>query len=357
MKKYIDLDNLTPREFEDVVNDSLPAEPFIAVFGSSNTYGSCKRDEDGTNIIARHMTYVGQLASKLNMPVINLGVPGVINTELIQLICEFLYLPKVKQHCKHIIAEVRYCESTTMLSPDCFGKSYGEPYFKWWLNEVNEKLTSQLLRTRDIECALFLDKVATLDPSMLDNDGFLKKNTKNFKNKYSKMFVINELAKRIPRITKFDHSNLTNMFSIPVKPFGPDRTQISACHSLADLNNIYNKSVAHLMDDLVKIFSMQAVVNASGIEFNWFTWPAKQYLSELGTDNKKEFLSRVHHQFYRLFESEFKAFEHGAAAGYLYETGELPDQCECGHNTEILHTWIAEKIVLELGKKYDIYSK
>ena len=86
------------------LNKGLPDQPFIAVFGTSHTYGTCKK---GDQIVLKESDiWYSVLAKRMGMPVVSFAIPGNSNPRMQMQLMDFLEMENSK-YCKHVFCEIR----------------------------------------------------------------------------------------------------------------------------------------------------------------------------------------------------------------------------------------------------------
>lgn len=343
----------------DVINSRLPDEKFIAVFGTSHSSGACDRGGDDL-FINNEDVWATQLAEKMGVKVVNFSVPGTTNTFLMLRLMEFLQMEKSK-NCTHVFFENRFAEMALELS---FDKS---PFHPSTLMTYYE--TGLVALGNEVGISKFT--IDNLVPDYYSNDREKQKFHNIIKS------IENVFFWRIPLVSSDERLRETlnkhrSTFETEISALIPEDQRDTAWDEFVE-NIVKYKTVFRTLHhggltlktrDLVSLASAGMMVKARGINFNWFCWdtkpvsPMKRFKNTLNhnpdfyerhgistADELNDGINNLLENVYPfLFEDEIKSLTKGATATYLYEFGDLPECCNCGHQTESFHSWVAEKI-------------
>lgn len=301
-----------------LMNDVLPDVPFIAVFGSSHTYGSCKMNDMNMIDLDRKDIWASKIGDKFQLPVINFGYPGVTNQILIQQLLDFVVLEKSK-NCVFVIIEVRMGERVFMLSNDI-----ATPLLE---SEIIDDIYSELMYGKHMR-EIFSD---------------LKIGSKTISMHY---------LTRIPAmLTKDKNKSIENVLNAKMYA-NKDVIPSNLIDSIEIFKNLYIEYkfgyAGQYIEDFNNIKVMKSVLDLSGIKSFWFCFD-NVYSGHIGRE-EYEFLIEKYEQTgtCNIFDHEIKSLRDGATKSYVNEVGTFPPTCDCGHYTSEFHTWVAEKVYEEI---------
>lgn len=352
-----------------IMNEVLPDTKFIAVFGSSHSFGSCRKDK--AFMLDDNQVWIDNLAQQMGIPVINCSLPGSSNDQLIDMITTFLELPRCKKYCQHIIMEARFCESATDISKDRAHKSlfpdniYDE---ELWQEKFN--LNEELLISKHFVKKLFHDNLS--NRKVVNAQGWHFNSEMPDDQRTGRIIshpitLTTRLLQRFAWMGNPDRQRdqiigaLENMGAhnadITLTP--EMEAWVQEFMQFGNLKRKYEiKSLKHWMHDYKQLKVAGKLINANGIGFNWFCWDAKttidskREVSKIDSKHQRNGQDALNDIITEAFERsdpesvkyEIKSLNKGAVVHYLEDTGDLPPSCDCGHQNEVMHKWVSQNI-------------
>lgn len=293
----------------------LPDVPFIAVFGTSHSYGSCQFD--GKTEIEENEIWATVVGKQLGYPVVNFGTPGISNFTIIQQILDFLNIENSK-NCVLALLEVRQRERLFILSADV-----GNPAFKILKHNFQPELVSGKYyrmsdKFKNTHSISILQKVDTSIPVFND----VSKNE--------------EVYERILRARTFIEDEI-----IP-------NSILTSLNTRAAFEREFNiGSISQQSRDLYHIRTMVDILKLRNIPSKWFTMDL--FIGKKD-ENEKEYDTLLE-KFGNI--SEFSnnvvgSLKYGAYHMYEKEKKQTPPICDCGHYRPDFHQWVATKVYKEV---------
>ena len=277
----------------------LPDEPFIAVFGSSHTHGDCRRGE--SQHIAKDQIWTSLLSKSLGIRVVNFAVPGNDNRVITQQIIDLFEQPG-SENCRLIIAEVRYGATNIDFSHSIFAD----------LNVQPKYIVSPLWAGTDFETTWWKQEVFT-------------------------QIALGKLNQQYARSIAAKAMNIKDHSQAP-------QQAVDVLLSAADgFNKIWGTGHMPLIYDLQSIRTMMALADAKGVPFKWFCWST----TNMFRNNNSRQIHDIFEKTTRVFDSIIPEFEDTVVKGFEKIFGESEYSstlCECKHNNEVLHSWVADQI-------------
>lgn len=315
------------------LNSWLPDEPYIAVFGTSHSAGSCEHTRDGEQQfwLPEQEIWCNIVAQELGMPVVNFSVTGNFNLYILEQINQFLELDK-RKNCVQVFAELRIAENTVNISHDSVMPWIidNEQTVSKCINNI--KIASLFITKWGRQCiekhtTVDLWKTFTLEEQLTKQVAYLKGNSAAERKSMAKQF------------TSFsdcleDNNDLVNAWNSFMTGFMKFQGQTFASH----------------VRDLRMAYTMSTLFRISGIPFKWFCWDTKFKTNQYISENDIELFQEKCRQLLPGYnKDELTCFaQDGAQPAYLFDTAELPEQCDCGHQRESFHKWVANKILEEI---------
>jgi len=308
-------------DFMKQLNDSLPDTDFIAVFGTSHTYGACLKNNIDQKVVANHDIWINIVGKYLGMPVVNFALEGNVNTVILSQIIDFLKLPKSKL-CKRVFLEIRLGELVIRMSSDIAG---GPPYSE---NET-------------------LPKISDLSVSKHSQDTFSGYYPGVARVRSSNHHYIWRLG--IPHDTEIFNRKLKSTLVAPgywetdedIPPLF-----IKRINEYKDMMmEMYFGQDIHYIDDWGFIQTMITLLKARDIECLWFCWDGVPVKS---SDHYTTLLD-AYDQTMDIKKYMVKDMQWGAAIAHRDENdGKVMHLCDCDHRDENFHRWIAHKICTQI---------
>lgn len=293
---------------EDIIN-TIPKGEYIAVFGTSHTYGCCERDEY-THLDKKDM-WVNLMRNDLGIEVFNVSLPGNINSNIVQQMTDFLSLPKdVLARCKAVVAEVRVGETAGSFSAD---------------------LVSD-----------FVIDERTINPYITQGADFYDLNER-LKNWHSMLTIefVNPLS------INADPKEQATMLAInaQLNSNGEEFAPRQAVALVKDYVETHYKTealtVRPVINDYQNIRVMKMLMELANIPFAWFCWDPCLYLDDEDFDKCNDIMGEVS----TIFDAQIHELKETVAGMFLSIYGiEHYDamKCECGHFGEEVNALVAD---------------
>lgn len=329
----------------EILEMQFPEEDFILAMGTSHTHGVCHRNSKDSNIrenmdkirsskMDEKYLWTSIASSKIGLPVVNVAVPGMTNNELLDLFLYAIKSEKFKKHCKMVICECRFMHD--MIDVDFWNfisknKGYDlTDQLKHLSESGRSDMTVEFLKSRKHDEWVHTGMMAhPFEPSQLPV--VAKKNLSKY---YSR-------AEKI--IMDFNTSSFMKGSTLDPKFYG--KKLLDAVGSTYDF---YHQSMPHIKNDCRILDTMYHMCDILGIKFKWFVWSAYIFDPYFGTEENSNYTMNILSQQYMAFDNDIKNLRGGATYSYVLETGDLPEECDCGHQPESFHKWIANKIIEEI---------
>lgn len=336
------MDSSNLQKLHQLIEDNLPDNDFICVVGTSHTYGECVRD--GSDRLNIDDLWTSHIENETGIEVINFGRRGLTNNDMVHLIGFLSKSQKVKNLCKMIIIECRFLEPSM---PWDFRK-----YTLMKHATGGNKHFYDILMDRDgkINSPPWWDSRFTQSITDIDFDNFVSRRERRFPLPPGWVPNLKENIKELVIGNIMSHNN-----ELPKKiPFISD---IALFEELVDFfvtyNNMCKNSLSHIFQDCNYIQSMIDIVELMEIPVKWFCWDtytqepyfaSEELLDDSRLHKMREMISETH----SIFDYEFNSFLGGAKYQYIMEFGDYPEECDCGHQQEPYHKWIADKTIKEI---------
>lgn len=212
---------------------SVPNKPFMIVLGTSHTNGDCEEGEfhlttlmNGKEVRLVNKTAYQRVAEELGLEIVQLGLSGCSNLDLLEATNELLSRGFLNDNCKLFILEPRCVDNTIKLPQEFFEDLPN----KYWVLEHEQH-------------------------SVLDGWG----PRRGYDNK-GKVPSIQQIAKEVNVIAPMDYTKLY-----------PDAN--STLIQKASEVHIFSAGTAmQLYENLVQINTIKNIVMSNNINFMWQTW-------------------------------------------------------------------------------------
>jgi len=287
------------------LNLRLPDRPFIAFFGSSHTYGQCKRGDGWA--IDEDKVYANILGKKFGLPIVNFSIPGNYNLRIQQQVLDFLELSR-SSHCVKVIIEVRLADHSYYFGRDIFVDDfYTEPNnpelaggSEFWYKTFWDNMYTNYVRSKDNDYSYLNERISNL------------KRQSGYQPIDAELDTLKELSKTFT-LTRF-------------------------C------------SVQQLLEDLYTIRVLQRLCRLANIPFHWFCWDERtSYLLDQKLVNHIEEVFRKNTKIYEdqlLYPNMKNIIKNEKGYQFIEE-----NRCVCGHLDETVHEWLADKLYNELNDR------
>jgi len=318
-----DMEYLEGRIYPQDILDKVPKGDFIAVFGTSHSYGRCENIENSIDVdlLDENDMWVFSLGKKLGLEVFNISTCGNYNINMVRQMIDFFELPEeVTSRCKLIIAEPRVGDTAGIMCTDIIE----EP-------DVSDEI---------------LNKVITNSYAFMElgKSRYIWENTLNaqFTNPISERISTEAYARRL--INNVGHyeddicpplvlKNVTNYID----------------------NHMYTSSIsmAPLLRDFDNIRTMTQIAKMAKIPFMWFCFDSHWVLDI----EDRNLCENVFMKTSDIFDARIPKLELGVSAEYelRFGTDKLQESaCNCGHYNKTVNDWVADITharIIELGYK------
>jgi hypothetical protein len=286
------------------LNLCLPDEPFIAFFGTSHTYGQCKRGDYWA--IDEDKVYANILGKKFGLPIMNFAIPGNCNLRIQQQVLDFLELSR-SSHCTKIIVETRLADHSYYFGRDIFvDEFYTEPNnpelaggSEFWYSTFWSNMYTDFVRGKDKDVNYLNERIA---------------NTK--------------------RQTGY-------------QPINVELDTLKEMQKTMTLTRFL--SVQQLLEDLYTIRVLQRLCRLANIPFYWFCWDEKTKMLDQKLIEHIEQVFRKNTKIYedQLLYPNMKMVINSEKGKQFIED----NRCECTHLNETVHEWLANKLYDELNDR------
>jgi len=331
---------LSPEQRIEHFNNRLPEEPFIAVFGSSHTWGSCKHVVDGeerTELPVQHQ-WTHMLQRDSGYPVVNFGKPGIDNQTMIMMLAEFFRLER-SANCIHVITEIRFNEASFSFSHDMpiqFDHELPQFYKSISLEEgciMHETLASS--KFSQVKDAHTIMEIA------------------------NNRFVFGKHGKS-PRQMLEPYLSRVNAAMGDNKNIVDSMEEYLYSHGKLKFNTLN-----HVMKSHTEILSLQESVLGRGIKFNWFCWDLKYRGKILKPQIVTELNLMLEKYYPYLVEHQVKGCPDGMIIAYVKTMGvdgqkidsqfDLPT-CDCGHYKRPVQEFVKNHVIkhIELNPRREV---
>ena len=313
-----DIKYITRDVSEQEILATMPKGDYIAVFGTSHTYGKCIRGDEATMLDEDDM-WAHALGNKLGLEVLNISKPGNYNVNIVRQMIDFHELPdEVKSRCKVMVAEVRAGDTAGIMCTD--------------LIEQPEIPNKQLNKTITDSYAFL-----TLGESIYNWENSLNA---QFTNPISEGRELEEYSRSL-----IDHVGHYDDMAVP------DAVVSNVMKYIDNHMHASSVSITPLLRDYDNIRTMKIMSDMAKIPFMWYCWDSHEVL----TLEEQFFCERVYEKTSTIFDARIPKFELGVTQEYDFRFGvdELDRQkCDCGHYGENVNEWVAEQVkerIIELG--------
>ena len=287
----------------------LPDQPFIAVFGTSHTSGSCRQ---GPNQTIKNGQYWTDIVSKnTGLCVVNFSIPGNNNATILEQIISLLEQPGW-ENCKLIISEIRWSDSQVSICHSVFA-----PF-----NNTRKELMS---------------------PSLWGGH--------DHKRPWWNITAYSNIV-----MTKMNHEYARRIVHTAMNLRSEESPPEAAVNLLVESSlaggKIIHTGHQQLIDDIRNIRAMSAIANAHKIPFLWFNWSHMNLYSHDSAD--VVFLKEIFKKTTKVFDSMTENLYPSVEKAYVKEFGTARYRntlCECNHNNEEVHAFVAEKIYPEIQSR------
>lgn len=341
--KFLGWQHLSPDEKKYRLDNLLPEHDYIAVFGTSHTFGSCQHQ--GKIMIPESHNWTNVLEKNLGMPVLNMGYPGIDNETLVDMLGTFLELPR-SQYCRYVLMESRFGEASIKFGLDVF-PGFPENFVAGWNNQ--NPLTEDLVSTKFFSKGVFHDQIPQNEAGTRKTaDGFyfeswrgslppvdvVYKQPVTIDNNFLFRLALVSDNKRMREILEKNRSTWNNADDEYI-----DQMMIYK----KSLDKFERTSLSSFFRDYRYMRLAGRLCKYKGIPFNWFCWDAKPDIQK-AEEVSDQFWEKINRELPDFNQYEIEKFNKGATVAYLMEHKELPEKCECGHNMPPTHKYVAENI-------------
>ena len=306
------------------LSERFPSGDFMAVFGTSHTSGICKRGD--SEAIAHEDIWAEIVGDSLGLPVLNASNPGNDNETIIQQMIDFLEIPGAASRCKHIMCELRVAEGTTRFSRDLLG-------------------SFDILRRAEFVPQLTNSYMGP-DKEVRSSDGALVGHV-TVADK-----ILTRLTTSFLKLKKKEQMELLQGMVLDI-----NQPVVSSMHDIVleilhSFSNYENVSMLPFVRDYNYIRTMSALCRGHGIPFNWFCWDEHAQFEDPTEEYKV--VKSAFKQTTDVFDTEFPSLDGSAHRHFIRNVKDIKFSdvlCECGHQNEVFHKFVAERIVRDVEWK------
>ena len=305
---------------QDIIN-KVPKGDYIAVFGTSHTYGLCDRGEDGRDgdLLDEDGMWVFSLGKKLGIEVFNVSMPGNYNINMVRQMTDFFELPKeVISRCKLIIAEPRVGDTAGIMCTDVIEE------LDVSVKELNQVLTNS-----------YAFNVLNKKQYIWETNVYAQ-----FTNPASQNMTTEDYARRlIGNVGHYEDDIPPPSVLKNVTNYIDHHTRTSAI------------SISSLLRDYENIRTMKQFASMANIPFMWFCFDSQNILD----DEEVALWEKIYTETSTLFDARISKLELGVVDEYELRFGEdalYGEQCNCGHFSEVVNNWVSNMVhkqIIELG--------
>ena len=305
------------------INQILPQGKFIAVFGTSHTSGVCKRGDTESLELSDYWT--SQLSDLTGYPVFNASLPGNDNETIIQQMVDFFDTER-SANAVHVLVELRVNEGAFRISRDLIDDFS-------LLRRV--EFHPQLKNCHDVEDQVIDVSTGMKNPWDTINENFLIR-------------IVNKFGD-LPRTHReriVQGMHVRKDIDYEVADWKVDL--------ITDMSESYRDHVSSTMlpyiEDYNRIKTMSALCRARGVKFNWFCWD--EHIEHEKPSTEYRVVKNAFSQVTDVFETELKVLETSVLTQFKKTLGLFEKlnnyECDCGHYTEPVHTFVATQISKEI---------
>lgn len=296
--------NKTGAGIEDIIQ-KLPKKPYMAVFGTSHSSGCCEKN--GYALLDHNDIWCNVLAKRRELEVVNFSIPGNDNSQMLNQLTQFLDLPgQYRQNCKLIIAESRVGAFQGKFPKD-----------------------------------LFTDHKNPIERGGLQLGGGYDFRYQTIENELYIHYAIGKVQKDYYK----------KILEDSIHPdWQPQDISPAMLNMLKDIVRIHEltrvSSEVNFYEDYANINTMRVLSKIGNVPFYWFCWDEK------GKNINTDYVTKFYERHTDLFEAQI--LYPNLKRVIRTEVGkqfELENQCDCYHNNEVIHAWVADRIDNELENK------
>jgi len=342
----------------------VPNEPFVCVLGTSHTYGECEGKSNG--ILEYDDIWSTVLSKKLGIRVLNFGLAGATNQELLEALKIFSKIEKFKENCVGVIVEGRYGkDSITLDIPAMINyltmdlDLWRQEYLRQFAITIKDKCLRQVVPTgmfqmKDVENIINQNESEKFDQIFHLSSAFFK----SFR--ITQTEVNSDLNEQVlmlidgVEVMINDYNKIHLLEDEKHSKFELRLTEIAKIIEYVNFSLSMNNSN---MESIVRnqtnqLDNMKEISKNMDIPFYWFSMD--NYTTGKSDIGIKEFEEEIDVKKFKYHESfktdlyDYEIFDCGASYRYLMETGDLPERCDCGHYLEPFHNWVADKVYDEI---------
>lgn len=287
----------------------LPAEPFIAVFGTSHTSGVCRQGDKPA--LDKSQFWTDIISRNTGIRVVNFSIPGNTNATMLEQIISLLEQPGWK-NCKMIIAEIRWMDTQMSICHSVFA-----PF-----NSNRKEL---------------------MIPSLWGGH--------DHNQEWWRQVTYSNIA-----MSKMSHAYAERIvhtaMNLPSNESAPTPAVDMLVEGSIAVSKITHTGHQQLIDDIRSIRAMAAIATTHAVPFLWFNWT---YMSLASHDNPDVVvLKEIFKKTTRVFDSMTESLYPSVEAAYVKEfgaSGWRDTLCDCRHNNEEIHAFVAERISPEIQSR------
>jgi hypothetical protein len=324
MRKETNIEFIDRRIPIQEIIDKVPKGDYIAVFGTSHSYGKCERGEDAVDgtILDEDDMWAFRLGKKMGLEVFNVSTPGNYNVNLVRQMIDFYELPDdVIARCKLVIAEPRVGDTAGIMCTDL-------------IEEPN--VSSGMLNSTMTNSYAFLQ---------------LGKQQYNWETTLYAQFI-NPIQQKRLSTHEYARILIDNVGNYDGPP--PPSVLDNVANYIDNHLHASAVSIAPTLRDFDNIRIMKQLAKMAKIPFMWFCFDSHDVLDK----SESYFCERIYQETSTIFDARVPKLQLGVVLEYemKYSFEKLEEEkCDCGHYGETVNNWVAETVyerVIEMG--YDV---
>jgi hypothetical protein len=321
---------------KEIILPTIPDHEFICVLGTSHTYGQCHLGKsyrlDNREIWTSHIErYTG-------IPVLNFGVRGISNEDMTMLLIELLKIDKFKNNCKHVITENRVMENN-------FAFDFKKHYYS---DEHEDYIRDDIKLSDDfIYFPIYVKSCMFENSDMIDA---LDYKIKYYEPTHRFPLYPGEGTSRNTEQTKKSIlgavEQVNRVITNKNNPYKLSDTELNMMlNYFMTHNELWKYSMAHIMNDLKFISTMNMMCSLANIPYNWFCWDnymQKPYFTDdVVAQSTIDNISNI----VDVFDYELTNMRGGSRYRWFAEMPDWPEECDCGHQGASYHEYVANKVI------------
>lgn len=288
----------------DLVKARIPDSDFIAIFGTSHTFGCCELENRKYTHIDEEYRWANIVGDNLGLPIVNFAIPGNSNDVIVQQMIDFFEDPDFYKNCKLVIAETR------------LGDISGRYFFDIFAVEHYESSVAEISFLAGNLGQHWLDQVS---------GSFVPKSDKSYIEDLVRQSNTNEFSDGVPAAAREHMKRIIDVYC-----------ETALCSS------------QKIVEDLLHTRTMAHICRANSVPFRYFNWDKNKIVADgKYFQQTKEVIDKLYNLEQYNFKNLMPNVNFAGPNGLGTDVWDTTD-CECGHRNHIVHRWVAEQIIEEL---------